>query len=93
MGIMLGIMFFMTSLIVAVVCAPIIKDLITDARGPDIVDPATGEVTTAGMDCGSADLTTGQAATCVVIDLTLVLFVGVVIFAGLGLITDQFTGG
>lgn len=91
--IILGIMLFLVSFIVAVITAPVLKDLITDARAADVVDPVTGDVTTEGMDCGATGLSTGASATCVAIDIALPMFIGTVIFAGLSLITNQFVGG
>ena len=91
--ILLGIMLFLVSFCVAIIVSPVLKDLINDARAANTVDPVTGEVTKVGMDCGSDSLTTGQAAGCVVIDIALPMFIGVVIFAGLSLITGSMTGG
>lgn len=91
MTILLGIMLFIFSFLIAVITAPVLRDIITDARATSTKDPITN-ITTGGMNCGSDDLTTGESATCIFIDLVLPLFVGVVIFAGLGKVSDKFIG-
>jgi len=91
MTILLGIMLFVFSFLVAVITAPVLRDIVNNARAESYFDPVTN-ITTGGMNCGSDDLTTGQSATCIFIDLVLPLFVGVVIFAGLAKVSDKFIG-
>lgn len=63
LGIMIGVMIFM----LAMIFIDPIKDVITDARGAD------------QLDCSNTSISDGSKATCLVVDLILPYFIGVVI--------------
>ncbi len=68
-GAMLGFLAFIT---IVQLITPI-KDSIIDARDTD------------SLDCGNSSITTGNKATCVIVDWTLPGFVGMVVFTAIGI--------
>lgn len=69
-GLLFGVMIFIFTFIVAVVLIKPINDNIEIARG------------TGYLNCDFTNLTTGQNATCVVVDLVLPYFIAAVIAGG-----------
>lgn len=76
-GIMVSIMIF----IAAVVLIEPIKEVVVEARSVD------------SLDCTNSSISTGQRATCVMVDLFLPYFFVVVVAAGLGYVTFRFLSG
>jgi|TARA_Y100000310_G_scaffold318029_1_gene371620 hypothetical protein len=72
-GIMVAIMVFIT---LVVLITPL-KEAVTIGRDSD------------HLDCGNQNITTGQKATCILVDLWLFYFVGVAMAGGIGFITGR----
>lgn len=66
--ILLGLMIAIFTFAYALICIPVLKELIVEAR--------------TALNCGSGNLSTGVAATCLIVDLYLPYFIGVVIIGG-----------
>lgn len=75
-GLMLGIVGFMAAMIFI---API-ADVITEARG------------TTQLDCTNSSISDGHKMTCLLVDLTLPAFIGIVIGVAGALISAKFIG-
>ncbi len=73
----LGVMMFVFTFIVATIVADPIKEIVDINRDSE------------HLDCGADNLTTGTAATCIVVDLVLPFFIAIVIGSGAGLITSK----
>lgn len=71
-ALLVGIMIFFMGVVTAIFLIEPLQDMITDSRTV--------------MSCGTSNLTTGVAATCLIVDLYLPYFIGVVLFAAGGLI-------
>lgn len=76
----LGVMIFVFTFIVATIVADPIKEIVDINRDSE------------HLDCEADNLTTGTAATCVVVDLVLPFFISIVIGSGAGLIVSRRTG-
>jgi hypothetical protein len=80
----LGLLLWVFVIILSIIMIPPIKELITIARSADY------------LDCAATNLSTGIAATCLVIDLYLPYFIAVVFISGSSLVAYQsfrYTGG
>lgn len=75
LGAFAGAMTAIVVFIMAVQFIDPIKDQITDAR----------DVT--ALDCGNTSISTGNKATCIVVDWTLPYFIAMIIAVGAGMIT------
>lgn len=76
-GVMISVMLF----IVAVIFIQPIKEVVEDARGPDL------------LDCTNSSISTGTRMTCILVDIYLFYFVGMVISLGLSyLLFRRLTG-
>jgi len=69
------IMLAMFAFVCAVIMIAPLKEMITTARGADY------------LDCANDSISTGTAATCLIVDIYLPYFIAAVIFAGFGAIT------
>ena len=76
----LGVMMFVFTFVVATIFVEPLKELIDINRDSE------------HLDCGADNLTTGTAATCVIVDITLPFFIAIVIGSGAGLITSRRKG-
>ena len=77
---LLGVMLFVFSFIVAVLLTSPVRTMTDTARDVD------------HLNCDANNLTTGVALTCVAVDLTLPFFIITVILSGAGLITSKLAG-
>ena len=80
-AVFLGIMVFVMVFIVAVQFITPIKDQISDARSTD------------KLDCTNSSISVGTKGTCVIVDWYLPYFMGVVIAAGAGFLTNRAIKG
>ncbi len=69
-GVFIGIMIFVMVFIAVIILVDPLKEQISYARG------------TTSLDCDNTSITTGNKATCVVVDFVLFYFVGAAIAAG-----------
>ena len=76
-AIMLGVFFFM----VAMVFIDPIKDVITEVRGAD------------QLNCTSDALSDGEKSTCLIVDLIMPMFIGIVLATAAGIIGAKFIIG
>lgn len=76
-----GIMMFIFVFAFALICIPTLKDLISEARSP------------AGLDCANNSISTGTAATCLVVDLYLPYFIAAILMAGAAWMFARQVGG
>jgi len=67
---LVGMMIFFFIVITALVLIHPLKDLVDEVRAPS------------QLDCGNTSITFGQKSTCLIVDLTVVYFIGVVILSG-----------
>ena len=74
LGIILGIMFFVTALIVSIITYPVIKDLLNTAINPS------------NLDCDNTSISPSTLATCLAVDLIPFGYFVTVIAVGLGAI-------
>jgi len=72
LGIILGVMYFVTALIVAIIAYPAIKDLLTTAIDPD------------HLDCDNVSISPSTLATCLAVDLIPFGYFVTVVAVGLG---------
>jgi hypothetical protein len=80
----LGLMLWVFVIIFSIIIIPTLKELVTLARSPT------------HLDCANTSISTGTAATCLVVDLYLPYFVAVIFIAGSSLVayqTFRYTGG
>jgi len=73
---LVGIAIFIVVIIAIFQMIPILNDQLVDVRSD--------------LDCGAADLTTGQIGTCIIFDTTLWYFAAVALAAALGGISGKF---
>lgn len=76
-GLMIWVMVFIT----AIILIEPMKELITDARSPT------------SMDCGNTSITFGTKATCLIVDLWLPYFIGVVLASGASFMAWRLVSG
>lgn len=76
---LVGLMIFTMTFIASVMLMPVLFDIVDLSRSD--------------LGCELDNLTTGNASTCVAIDIFPAFFLGVVIAAGAGFITSRITGG
>ena len=76
-----GIMLFVLAFIVAVILIPPLRGLLDEVRGQG------------SLSCGNTNLTTGEAATCVIVDLILPFFILTVLIVGIAMIGNRITSG
>lgn len=74
-ALLVGLMIFAMVFVTAIILIDPMKDIIVDARNAD------------NLDCGNTSITTGQKATCLIVDLWLPYFIGVVLAAGASFVT------
>lgn len=74
LGLPFGIMMFLFVFVLAVVLTQPLKQFIDIQRDSD------------HLDCNNSSITLGQISTCLIVDLTLPMFIGTVIFSGIGVI-------
>lgn len=77
LGIMISIMVFLA----LVGMIPAFKDIIIEARNPD------------NMDCDNTSITTGEKASCILVDFWMFYFIGVSMAGGIAYITGKKIGG
>ena len=80
-ALVVGLMIFMMVFVTAIILIQPIKELIIDARDTD------------NLDCGNTSISTGQKATCLIVDLFLPYFIGVVLAAGAGFVAWRLFRG
>lgn len=80
-ALVVGLMIFMMVFVTAIILIQPIKELIIDARDTD------------QLDCGNTSISTGQKATCLIVDLFLPYFIGVVLAAGAGFVAWRLFRG
>ena len=78
---MVGLMIAVFVFITAVVFMTPIKDMIEMNRNAS------------NLDCANTSITTGTKLTCIIVDLYLPYFIGVVIFAGIAIIRARRASG
>jgi hypothetical protein len=76
-----GVMLCVLAFLCALIFIPSIKESIDTARGSDY------------LDCSNTSITTGEAGTCLAVDLFLPFFIGTVIFVGIGYIGAKIMAG
>lgn len=78
---LVGMMVFIITFIAATMVMPTLFDIVDIARD------------SSNLNCVAENLTTGTAATCVIVDIFPAFFLGIVVASGASFITSRITGG